>query len=139
MILNILGGYWGGDRGRNWLGLHHGMRWNMVICGEIGHYDVAKVLITEGANVNFQEETSLEYPIHVAAAGGFKKVVELLVANHAKLNECDEEGRTPLVRAIRNRRHDVIAYLRSVGALEENPDQASIFVGEEDNDEDDQE
>ena len=93
-------------------------------CDE-GFVEVARLLIAAGARVNYKDPSTLESALHLAAEHGNLALVKLLVDSHAELNGWDEEGRTPLTRAIRKRRNDVVAYLRSVGAKEKSADSGS--------------
>jgi ankyrin repeat protein len=54
-------------------------------------------------------------PLHRAAREGHKQTAELLIANGAGVNEKDENGETPLDRAIARKRIEIIDLLRKHG------------------------
>jgi hypothetical protein len=63
-----------------------------------GHAEVAKFLITQGADVNAVGRND-DRPLHRAAFFGRKDVVELLLANGADIEARDRQDNTPLIRA----------------------------------------
>ncbi|MDR2583605.1 MAG: methylmalonyl-CoA mutase family protein [Fibromonadaceae bacterium] len=57
--------------------------------------EVAKVLISMGANVNAKEQSGLS-PLHIAVTYGNIKVAEILISNGANVNAKEDNGMTPL-------------------------------------------
>jgi len=57
--------------------------------------EVAKVLISMGANVNAKEQSGLS-PLHLAVTYGNVKVAEILISNGANVNAKEDNGFTPL-------------------------------------------
>ena len=61
------------------------------------HFDVAKVLIQNGADVNAVNE-SKETALHLASAKGHVDVVKVLIQNGADVNAVEEDNWTALAR-----------------------------------------
>ena len=57
-----------------------------------------------------------ETALHQAVYGGHKKVVELLLANHANVNAMDRNGTIPLQIAMDATNAPITALLRQYGA-----------------------
>jgi ankyrin repeat protein len=83
------------------------------------HYDIAKILIDNGADVNIQKHEGMT-PLHVAIEFSYQVdpmyIIEHLLTHGARLDIEDESGATPVDTAIaRNRqlhdRSDVVALL----------------------------
>lgn len=75
-----------------------------------GLYDVAKLLIENGANVNIKGGPSKVGPITNAAFKGYKNIVELLINNGAIMDVSDSNT-NPLFAAICNGHMEVVKYL----------------------------
>ena len=60
-----------------------------------GHFEVAKMLIMHGADVNFQEKGSF-FALHMASQNGYYDIVQLLLNNGAIVDCLQENGLTPL-------------------------------------------
>jgi len=93
----------------------------MVAAGK-GHRDIVELLITNGAEINAKDSLNDDEiaeriaamvgailpeggavektALHLAAVGGHKEVVELLIANGADVNVMDAAGQTPLYYAV---------------------------------------
>lgn len=61
-----------------------------------GNVEAIKFLISNGANVNVQLETSKLSPLHRAVLNGRVEVVKILVENGADVNIKDKCGNTPI-------------------------------------------
>ena len=68
-----------------------------------GHKEIAKLLIENGADVNYKLEYSTDIELiegwtslHVAAAKGHKVIAELLIIKGADVNAMDDTRRSPL-------------------------------------------
>lgn len=66
-----------------------------------GHIDIAKTLITVGADVGVKTAKGMR-PLHLAAEGGHAKVIELLISKGADFNARNSKGQTPLHLTIRS-------------------------------------
>ena len=82
------------------------------------YLDLAKLLITKGANVNVKLKSG-ETTLHEVARSYSEKhaseVCELLIANGAKVNELNIKGQTPLDEALANKRTKTAGILREHG------------------------
>ena len=82
------------------------------------HTEIAKLLISKGANVNSVQSAKFN-PLYSAAGGrAGKKTIELLIANGADVNFIRERGvgnETPLDRAVRKGRNEIADLLRKHG------------------------
>ncbi|WP_020531549.1 ankyrin repeat domain-containing protein [Flexithrix dorotheae] len=65
----------------------------------ISSYEIAKLLIENGANVNARQMQGVT-PLHSAAHNGEAEIVKLLLENGAKVNAKLETGQTALAMAI---------------------------------------
>ena len=63
---------------------------------QLGHKDVAALLIQNGADVNAKTYHDGPTPLHWAAYLGHKDLVALLMENGADVNAKDKVGKTPL-------------------------------------------
>ncbi|KAL3981526.1 Ankyrin repeats (3 copies) family protein [Acanthocheilonema viteae] len=81
-----------------------------------GHLEVVRLLIKFGAKVNTQTDETGETALTLAACGGFKDVVELLVRSDARL---DTGANTPLMEAAQEGHLDTVRFIlnemRSLG------------------------
>jgi ankyrin repeat protein len=91
-----------------------------------GQIEIARVLLSRGANVNSKQEHDGSTPLHMAALEGHLAMVKLLVENGADVNaKCDRIGGvgapsspsndTPADYAARSKHPDVISFLASKG------------------------
>ena len=80
--------------------------------GDIG---MVKSLIREGANINARENGFFNTPLHCAAMGGHKEVVELLLVNGADVKARNSYTCTPLHYAAQSSR-DIVELLVAHGA-----------------------
>ncbi|EXJ68497.1 uncharacterized protein A1O5_08290 [Cladophialophora psammophila CBS 110553] len=64
-----------------------------------GHYDVAKLLIERGADVNSVAHLTLVRPLHFAVFSGKEELVKLLIDNKADINGREVDGWPPLMFA----------------------------------------
>lgn len=66
-----------------------------------GKFNVAKLLIESGSNVNTQNKDGLT-PLHESSIIGHADLVKLLIESGSELDRKDNEGRTPLYWAAQN-------------------------------------
>jgi ankyrin repeat protein len=80
-----------------------------------GHKEIAKLLITNGADLNAVGGRFGETPLHSATQYDRKEVFELLIEKGADLNARDNEGKTPLHIAAQSQK-EIIELLIAKGA-----------------------
>ena len=90
--------------------LHH-----VLLYGQKKQITIAKLLISNGADVNAKNKTG-EKPLHHAAAKGFKETAELLIAKGADVNAKNNFDRTPLHWAAQHGRKALVMLLINEGA-----------------------
>jgi ankyrin repeat protein len=78
--------------------------------------DVARVLLTAGATVDFVSGPTRGTPLHQAARRGFVSVAEALLDHGATINARDAKGQTPLRRAVNCRQLEIVRLLVQRGA-----------------------
>jgi ankyrin repeat protein len=85
-------------------------------CGK-NKINVVKQMIENGANVNKDEELSLEIPLNLAASNGYRRLCEILILNGANIESADEYNEmTPLMHAAYNGHANVCKLLIKYGA-----------------------
>ncbi len=89
-----------------------------------GKYEIVEEKLAAGANVNEPDTFFGETALHRAAKAGDLKMVQILLANGARVDLTDQYGETPLHFAIRGRNPEVIRLLLQQGA---DPDWEDIF------------
>lgn len=77
---------------------------------------LAKKMLRNGSDPHFRNKFGGS-ELHFAAAAGNLAIVKLLVELGVDINVKDNEGMTPLGRAVKNNKAAVVDYLISVGAL----------------------
>jgi len=82
----------------------------------VGHLDMAKLLITHGADVLARQAKGFA-PIHEAAFLGRQDLVDLLLESGAEINSRTDDGRTAVTEAERRKHPELAAYLRSKGGV----------------------
>ncbi|HNT28809.1 MAG TPA: ankyrin repeat domain-containing protein, partial [bacterium] len=60
----------------------------------------------------------LNTALHYAASRGFVKAASLLIRKGVSLNDKDDKGRTPMVRAQFTGNYDIVDMLKRAGAYE---------------------
>ena len=78
--------------------------------------EVAKLLLSKGADVNAKEPKGLQMPIHLSAMNGLPAVTEVLIKSGASINAINKIGQTPLIYSIIEEHVPVIDLLISSGA-----------------------
>jgi len=75
-----------------------------------GHYEIATLLIANGADVNARDKKYKSTPLHLAAHFGNEKIVQLLLDNGSNMILKDKDGDIPRDAALANN-HYMIAKL----------------------------
>lgn len=98
---------------------------NEIYCGDgklihravkEGYFDIVKLLIEMGADVNEGTDYYRETPLHLAAEKGFLEIIKLLLDNGAIINILTTIHQTPLYVAATNGRLEVVEFLLKRGA-----------------------
>jgi ankyrin repeat protein len=89
----------------------------LIYASELGLYNVARLLINNGANVNVRFSShDNSTPLHLTCAGGNKELAKLLIENGADINaRTSSDGRTPLHWAVESQHHALIQLLIRYG------------------------
>ena len=83
---------------------------------ESGHAEVALFFISKGADVNARDHRGFS-PLYLAARDGYSEIVNALLAMHAVVNHQDAlDGETPLHRATRAKKYEIMRSLVEAGA-----------------------
>ena len=84
-----------------------------------GNIEAVKKHLDAGVDIHVLDKKYGFAPLHYAAAGGHKEIVELLLAKGADVNQRDKIGKTPTYWAMRYGRKEVTAILRKHGGKTE--------------------
>jgi uncharacterized protein len=77
-----------------------------------GHYDVVKLLLSKGAEVNIYSKNEMQVaPIHSAVSTDNLEIARLLLENKADPNAIQMKGYTPLHAAAHNGNNDMVELL----------------------------
>jgi ankyrin repeat protein len=79
-----------------------------------GHWEVVKLLIEKGADVNIQTDPQGYAPIHSASFGGHLETVKLLVRNNARIDLRNYRNELPIDTAKRQNQQHIIAFFESL-------------------------
>jgi ankyrin repeat protein len=82
-----------------------------------GRVDLARLLISRGANVNCRGEEGTS-PLHESAGSGQMEFVRLLLAHGANINARDDSGKTPLTIALEYKQAEIAKLLREHGGVQ---------------------
>ncbi len=77
---------------------------------ENGHYEIVRLLIEKGTNVNCVK-VNLVAPLHLATTNGHLDIVQLLLNYDANIEAKTAMQRTPLMRAATFNRLEILDYL----------------------------
>ena len=80
-----------------------------------GNIEAVKKHLDAGVDIHVLDKKYGFAPLHYAAEGGYKEIVELLLAKGADVNQRDKVGKTPTYWAMRYGRKEVTAILRKHG------------------------
>ena len=92
-----------------------------------GRYEMTKLLLKYGADVNLGDPVFNQRPLHRACAEGQLEIVQLLLRHGAKVNQPDGMGQRPLCCAAEHGRYDVIQFLLEKGGAK--PSLHAIYEG----------
>lgn len=81
-------------------------------CGSDAGPEIVRTLVQAGAEVDHREGVTRCTPLHMAARRGFVEVARALLDCGASLEARDIKGHTPLDRAIRCRKPEIVELLR---------------------------
>ena len=84
-----------------------------------GNIEAVKKHLDAGVGIHVLDKKYGFAPLHYAADGGHKEIVELLLAKGADVNQRDKIGKTPTYWAMRYGRKEVTAILRKHGGKTE--------------------
>jgi len=90
--------------------------WGHRDVNETARAETVKVLLSRGANVNAQNPEDRSTPLHKAMNNDGTEIVEILLANGAKIEAKDENGHTPLQLASLKGKDRLVRFLLSKGA-----------------------
>ena len=79
------------------------------------HTEVAKLLLTNGSEVNSKTKNS-NTPLHFAAISGDIDIVQMLLDRGAKVNARNKRGDTPLHNAVKSKKLEIVELLINRGA-----------------------
>ena len=74
------------------------------------HIDLIELLISKGADVKLKTK-KMGTALGIAASMGNQKICELLLQNGAEINVPDNEGKTPLMLAVYNKKSNLVKFL----------------------------
>ena len=89
-----------------------------LISAAYGNLDMVRFLLSKGALVNPSasgKETSTP-PLHMAARGGNREIMELLAENGAQIDAVDQDGKTALHWAVQDGKADLAKQLLKMGS-----------------------
>ena len=91
----------------------------VVMCGQVAR-DGGSLLVSVTNQATLEPDGALTgtTPLHAAEQGGYKDLVQLLLANKSDVNAKDNEGRTPSHYAATTSHSDVAELLREHGGHE---------------------
>ena len=80
--------------------------------------NIIKMLLENGANINDKEvrDTIDQTPLIVAADGGCKEIVEMLLQAGANIEHRNDQGETALISAAQNGHKEIVQMLLDAGA-----------------------
>ena len=90
-------------------------KYRISVLQHAASYDVAKLLIANGADINYKDygdKTALMY----AAEKGLKDVVKLLIEKGADVNAVNKNGQSALTLATEYKKMDIVKILKKKGA-----------------------
>lgn len=87
-----------------------------------GNVNTVRVLLSRGANIDFQDEMFGKSALQLAAKNGHVDTVEELLHRGARINIADIKGMTPLLYSSRNGHFNIVVTLIKYGANINTPD-----------------
>lgn len=101
--------------GANVNGRHDGIPYLMIALSN-RYYDMAKMLLDNGAYVNMEAIPNLDNSLLLMAANGDERGINLLIEFKADLNATNKSGQTALMRAAQSRKTKAAQLLLEAGA-----------------------
>jgi ankyrin repeat protein len=84
------------------------------LASRYGNLSVTQVLLQHHAKISVRDNEYGQTPLHMAAMWGHLKVVKCLVEHGANISAREKRGHTPLERAEKYKRSDVVEYLTNI-------------------------
>ncbi len=78
----------------------------LIVAAEKGNLEIATFLIDNGADINAQDGTLQEGPIHLALRGDNKRMLQLLLSKGADPNLAGDAQKTPILYAVERQNVD---------------------------------
>jgi len=82
----------------------------LLLSISLGYFEMAKLLIENGANVNICDNEGI-YPIHIASQFGSLDFIKILLKNGAYLNLKTKKGNYPFALAVNADNYQVVKFL----------------------------
>ncbi|HEV7569930.1 MAG TPA: ankyrin repeat domain-containing protein [Thermoanaerobaculia bacterium] len=79
-------------------------------------YATAKILLDHGADALVRQSKGFT-PMHEGAISGRIDIIQLLLDHGAEINSVADNGQTPLAEAMRGKHDDVVAWMKTKGAV----------------------
>jgi len=79
-------------------------------------YATAKVLLEHGADALVRQSKGFT-PMHEGALSGRIDIIQLLLDHGAEINSVADNGQTPLAEAMRGKHEEVVAWMKTKGAV----------------------
>ncbi|WP_257296690.1 ankyrin repeat domain-containing protein [Endozoicomonas sp. YOMI1] len=97
---------------RDYLTVTTGDKFSLLVIALAGrHVELARLLINEGADVNYATKKNGETPLTYAVGNGLIEIVRLLIDKGAYINQAAKDGATPLYIAAEEGNNEIVELL----------------------------